>query len=94
MVNSDVKIIAVFLLVGIVMATRIVPMGRTKTIVLLLHVQKTNLCVPKEVPMLHLNASIRPNFAMVKKIARMALTKELHAVSFPFYFYISTVTET
>ena len=91
MVNSDVRIIDVFLHVGTVMATRIVPMGRTKTIVLLLHVQKTNLCVPKEVPMLHLNALIRQNFAMVKKIARMALTKEPHAVSFPFYFYTSIV---
>jgi len=55
-VNSDVKIIAVSPPDGTVMATKIVRMVQMKQIVLPLHAQKTNLCVPKAVQMLLQNA--------------------------------------
>jgi hypothetical protein len=75
-VNFVVKIIAAFPLDGIVTATKIVPMGQMKTIAQLLHVQRTNLSAPREVPMRRLNVLIKLSFVTAKKTVKMALMKE------------------
>ena len=80
------KIIAAFPLDGIVTATKIVPMGQMKTIAQLLHVQRTNLSAPREVPMRRLNVLIKLSFVTAKKTVKMALMKEQLAVSFFLFF--------
>jgi hypothetical protein len=75
-VNFDAKIIAAFPQDGIAMATKIAPMGQMKTIAQLLHVQRTNLSAPREVPMRRLNVLIKPSFVTAKKTVKMALMKE------------------
>ena len=81
------KIIAAFPLDGIVTATKIVPMGQMKTIAQLLHVQRTNLSAPREVPMRRLNVLIKLSFVTAKKTVKMALMKEQLAVSFFLFFF-------
>ena len=60
-------------------------LGQMKTIAQLLHVQRTNLSAPREVPMRRLNVLIKPSFVTAKKTVKMALMKEQLAVSFFFF---------
>ena len=78
------KIIVAFPQDGTATATKIAPMGQMKTIAQLLHVQRTNLSAPREVPMRRLNVLIKLSFVTAKKTVKMALMKEQLAVSFFF----------
>ena len=86
-VSSDVKIIVVFPPAGIAMATKIARMALTKPIAPPSLARKTNLSVPRAVPMPHPNAQKNPNCVMETRIATMGLMNEMHVVSSTYTFF-------
>ena len=81
MVNSDVKIIYVYLLDGAVMDIKIALMERMKKIVLRLLVPTTNLIVQKVGKKVLRNVSRRVSFAMEKETVWTELMNEKLVVS-------------
>ena len=82
--NSVVKTTDVFPPGGTAMGTKTVPMVPTRVIVPPLLVPRTNLSVPRVVPMLHLNVSTNRNCATEIMTARTELMKRTLAVRYTF----------